>query len=268
MKISCIIPTYNRKSMVGEAIKSVQTQQGCDVEIVVVDDGSTDGTADFIKEHFQGVRFVRVNCVGPGMARNAGVEAACGEVLMFLDSDDVWLPHHGRILYEIISSGFEVAYGTTLTKDQLADREFLIPDKGHGIKGDCFDALARWCFMVPSSLAVTRRAYEKIGGFGSEKFGEDWIFFMQLAEKFRFGFAGPQPITLRTLHRESLCCLHSGGSIVKVMRNINGIVLQSKKRVQQSRMDLKHREKWIMENSDNWQSVQDCYCAMKKEGFV
>ena len=85
--------------------------------------------------------------------------------------------------------------------------DFLIPENGVGIEGDCFEPLLRWCFLVPSSVAVSREVFQAVGGFESVACGEDWIFFLKLSALFPFGFAGPHPITLRRLHQGSLCFL-------------------------------------------------------------
>jgi len=92
--LSVVIPTWNRLHLVCEAIESARDQRpGC-VEIIVVDDGSTDGTADVLTRRYgSAVQVLRMTQrSGPGAARNAGVNAAAGELLAFLDSDDVWLP--------------------------------------------------------------------------------------------------------------------------------------------------------------------------------
>jgi glycosyltransferase involved in cell wall biosynthesis len=92
--VTVIIPTYNRRSLIREAIESVITQTYKNWELVVVDDGSTDGTKDFIKSiSDQRIRLVELQHWGNiAQVRNAGVEAASGEWIAFLDSDDTWLP--------------------------------------------------------------------------------------------------------------------------------------------------------------------------------
>lgn len=268
MKVSCVIPTYNRRDMVIEALLSVRCQRDYAVEIIVVDDGSTDGTADCIHDHFADVTLVRQNNAGPGPARNIGVGASQGDVIMFLDSDDQWLPHHVKRLMDALSSGYDVAYGTTLTKDRIQNNEFLIPEAGMGINGDCTPLLSRWCFMVPSSVAVTRKAFDTIGGFGSGSLGEDWAFFVQLAERFPFGFSGPDPITIRQLHGGSLSCLEGREAIINAIRNVGKVACQSKKNNGQHPHHFGQLEEWVMKNGEGWNTVQDWYCAMKKEGRV
>jgi glycosyltransferase involved in cell wall biosynthesis len=92
--LSVVIPTWNRARLVGEAIESALLQQQGVVEVIVVDDGSTDDTPDVLAGRFgTRIRLLRMpERRGPGAARNAGVRAATGELLAFLDSDDLWLP--------------------------------------------------------------------------------------------------------------------------------------------------------------------------------
>jgi glycosyltransferase involved in cell wall biosynthesis len=92
--LSVVIPTWNRAHVVCEAVESALVQREGRVEALVVDDGSTDGTAGLITRRFgPRVRLLRMTeRAGVGAARNAGVRAASGELIAFLDSDDVWLP--------------------------------------------------------------------------------------------------------------------------------------------------------------------------------
>ena len=94
MILSVVIPTWNRAHLVCEAINSALNQRPCAVEVIVVDDASTDDTAELITRVYgESVRLLRLSKPGgAGAARNAGVAIARGELLAFLDSDDVWLP--------------------------------------------------------------------------------------------------------------------------------------------------------------------------------
>jgi len=94
-----------------EAIESVMRQQFFRVEIIVVDDGSTDATLAEVNTLFPDIITMRLHGVGPGRARNAGVAAATGDILMFLDSDDLWLGNHVQQLVNVLNRGFPVAYG-------------------------------------------------------------------------------------------------------------------------------------------------------------
>jgi glycosyltransferase involved in cell wall biosynthesis len=88
MRVSVVIPAFNGKRFLAEAIASVRAQDRPVDEIVVVDDGSTDGTAELAEE--LGARVLRQSNAGPAAARNAGIATAAGDVIAFLDCDDLW----------------------------------------------------------------------------------------------------------------------------------------------------------------------------------
>jgi glycosyltransferase involved in cell wall biosynthesis len=90
--VSVVIPTYNRVSIVGRAIDSVLSQHYRAVEVIVVDDGSTDGTEDLVRKYDSRVRYVRQSNAGVSAARNLGLRETKGEFIALLDSDDEWLP--------------------------------------------------------------------------------------------------------------------------------------------------------------------------------
>jgi glycosyltransferase involved in cell wall biosynthesis len=92
--LSVVIPTWNRAHLVCEAVESALRQRAGAVEVIVVDDASTDDTVAVLRRHFESqIRLLQLDRRGgPGAARNAGAALACGEFVGFLDSDDVWLP--------------------------------------------------------------------------------------------------------------------------------------------------------------------------------
>ena len=91
-QVSVVIPAHNAAAHLPEALESVFAQGLDHPEVVVVDDGSSDGTADVARRFGRGVRVLRQERAGSGQARNAGLAATSGELVAFLDADDVWLP--------------------------------------------------------------------------------------------------------------------------------------------------------------------------------
>src|SRR5262245_57350347 len=91
-RLSVVIPTWNRARLVGEAVESALGQEGGDLEVIVVDDGSTDGTAELVERRFgKSVKLLRMATrSGVGAARNEGVCQATGDLLACLDADDLW----------------------------------------------------------------------------------------------------------------------------------------------------------------------------------
>ena len=90
IEVSAIIPTYNRINLLGEAVESVLAQGIESLEIIIADDGSTDGTGDWLKEKYPQIRHLALPHAGVSTARNRGVDAAQGKWIAFLDSDDYW----------------------------------------------------------------------------------------------------------------------------------------------------------------------------------
>ncbi len=95
--VAVIVPTYNRASVICEAVDSLLAQVAAPEEIIVVDDGSTDGTTDVLARYGEAIRVIRQENGGAAAARNTGAMAARADWLTFLDSDDVWLP--GRMTF-------------------------------------------------------------------------------------------------------------------------------------------------------------------------
>ena len=94
-KVSVVIPTYNRRNFIQQAIESVLNQTYKDYEIIIVDDASTDGTTDWLTTTYPDIKVISLtkNCGAP-RARNEGIRAAKGDIVAFLDSDDQWLPNY------------------------------------------------------------------------------------------------------------------------------------------------------------------------------
>jgi glycosyltransferase involved in cell wall biosynthesis len=104
--VSVIIPTYNRAHSIGEAIKSVLEQdiENCRIEIIVIDDGSTDCTRDIVTELGPNIRYIYQENGGAGAARNRGIKEATGDWIAFLDSDDRWLPYKLSLQFKILEA--------------------------------------------------------------------------------------------------------------------------------------------------------------------
>ena len=111
VKLSVIIPNYNRASLIGETIQSILSQTRPPDEIIVVDDGSTDESRDAIREFVPRVRLITQENKGPATARNRGVAEATGDFIQFLDSDDICFRNKfEEQLRELIRTGADMAY--------------------------------------------------------------------------------------------------------------------------------------------------------------
>jgi glycosyltransferase involved in cell wall biosynthesis len=174
MLVSVIIPTYNRARTIERAVNSVLGQSWEPIEIIVVDDGSTDRTADILTGYSDKIRLIRQKNQGPSAARNAGIKAAKGEIISFLDSDDSWLPEkmerQVRLLQATESAGvkccvcnatMEFATGTVTS---FATAE-LRPELREGVWTNPAEILVTRFLLFNQVVAVRREALDQAGYF-------------------------------------------------------------------------------------------------------
>jgi glycosyltransferase involved in cell wall biosynthesis len=114
MRISTIIPAYNRADLIGDTLRSILTQTRVPDEVIVVDDGSTDGTCDAVAAFGRAVTLLRQDNAGAGPARNAGFARARGEIIHFMDSDDIASRNAYAVAEAAIAAGADMTYGPWL----------------------------------------------------------------------------------------------------------------------------------------------------------
>lgn len=128
--VSVIIPTYNRANYLGEAIDSILNQdiQNCRIELIVVNDGSTDNTKEVVETYGNRVRYIYQDNRGAGPARNRGIDAATGEWVAFLDSDDRWLP--GKLSLQFCVLDAFPGYSAIHSEFVIFSEMGILTDKG------------------------------------------------------------------------------------------------------------------------------------------
>ncbi len=190
MKISVIIPTYNRAVLLREAVLSVIRQTLQDREIIIVDDGSTDNTCDHIRDLIDRYRFIRYISLpvnkGVSHARNTGISNSCGEYLAFLDSDDSWRKRKLEIqLKEMVSSRFKISY---TNERWIMNGSFKNQGRRHKkFTGDIFSHAIRLCMVSPSSVMFERSVFEKAGCFNEDlPVAEDYEMFIRASIFYEF----------------------------------------------------------------------------------
>lgn len=177
VRIGVVVPTYNRAGLVVRAVESALAQTRPPDEIVVVDDGSTDGTAEVLAPYADRIRFVGQPNAGGGAARNRGVEESNAEWIAFLDSDDVWTADHlQRMEHAIRSTDGEAAIYFADTRRTVAEAKrsqwelagFRI-DGTHVLAEDAtaWVMLPRQPLMLQSTV-VSRGVFLDRGGFRSD----------------------------------------------------------------------------------------------------
>lgn len=172
--VSVIIPTYNRSKTVGRSITSVLLQTYRPVEIVVVDDGSTDETQAVLDCFGESIRVIRQANAGPSAARNRGVTESSGEIVAFLDSDDVWLPEKlasqicvleqgGReICCCICNCDLEDAGGRRTTSFESSGLNGA-PD--YGVLRNPEEIMSSRFLLFNQVVAIRKAAFDSVGGF-------------------------------------------------------------------------------------------------------
>lgn len=176
MDFSVIIPCHNVESTVRRSIESVFAQTHPASEIIVVDDASTDGTRDVLRSFGSQVRVVESNCRNGAGSRNRGVEAATGDWLAFLDSDDAWRPAHLERYAQILADAPPTEVGILNRYEEYLSTEdcfkplaptgmvpYQQPQSGLTAE-DYFPLILKGWFAGMSSCGVRRRAWNEIGG--------------------------------------------------------------------------------------------------------
>jgi glycosyltransferase involved in cell wall biosynthesis len=191
MLVSVIIPTYNRARTIERAVNSVLTQTWKEIEVIVVDDGSTDQTDAILKAYGSKIRVIHQQNGGASAARNTGIKAATGEIISFLDSDDEWLPtkteRQVNLLQRTKSSGVVCCvcnarkqYSSGMvTSFQTAG---LHPEHAEGIWSNPAHILIDRFFFFNQVTAIRREALDRCGYFREDlRIMEDYDLALRLS---------------------------------------------------------------------------------------
>ncbi len=180
LKVSVVIPTYNRQLLVQRAIKSALLQTLPPHDIIVVDDGSTDDTLSILKNY--PIKVISQKNKGVSSARNLGIKNSTGDLIAFLDSDDEWkedkletqLPYH--------ESGCKFSHTEEIW---MRDKKEL-KQKSHHKKpeGECFYENISFCKIAPSTVMIDKSLFEKVGYFDeSLEVCEDFDMWLRVLKK-------------------------------------------------------------------------------------
>lgn len=198
--VSIIIPTYNMRRWVGEAVDSALTQTYQDIEVIVVDDGSADGTGDYLQERYSGrIRYVRQSNSGRGAARNYGLRLANGEYIQFLDADDILYPYKIKEQVEYLQKNpeYTAVYGDALLayEDEL-EHTWYPGLRSFYISGDILEQEIHNPFLWPVAVLVRRAWVERVEGFDETlRSNEDWDLWLRIAAcGARFGYLPGNPV--------------------------------------------------------------------------
>ncbi len=202
--VSAIIPVYNGAQYVGQAIESALAQRDVAVEVIAVDDGSTDHTWNVLTAFGNRIACVQQRNSGPARARNRGAGLARGAWLAFLDADDIWLPDKLAKQLSLAETDIGLVYTDRLNvghSDRVSMKQSeAVPQ----FEGDVLEPLLMDNFISLSSVLMRTEVFRQLGGFDESLAGtEDWDLWLRYAANRRVRLCA-EPLTLRRWRPESL----------------------------------------------------------------
>jgi glycosyltransferase involved in cell wall biosynthesis len=184
--VSIIIPNYNHGDFVAGAIQSVLVQDYQDIEIIVVDDGSTDNSHEIVAQFGDKVRYIWQENQGLSAARNTGIHASIGTFISVLDADDLYEPGYLSSMISVLQSqpdadgifcGYQFVDENNQPLPQIEARS--IPET------DLYEALLDGNFLVPESMLLRRYCYENVGDFDPNLTAcEDWDMWLRVSRQY------------------------------------------------------------------------------------
>lgn len=231
-RVSVVIPAFNVESCIAEAIDSVRGQRRPPDEIIVVDDGSTDGTAAVVAGYAPAVRYIPQNNAGPSAARNRGIEEAGGEWIAFLDSDDVWLPDKLAVELDILGRNPDLVWVCSNHLLQFFGEDAPFPRIDPALAenylgvGDTFEsflqAIDRGIGWDPTAFTVRKDVLQEVGRFRvGLNYAEDLDLCLRIAHRYpRVGFAKELLAVHQVDRPDGLCQRQSIPEKMQILKRI------------------------------------------------
>ena len=197
-RVSVIMPAYNGSAMIGEALRSIEDQTYRDLEVVVVDDGSTDDTARICRDR-PGLRLISQENRGTAAARNRGIREARGGLIAFLDQDDLWAPDRLAAQVPILEAEADVglvfsnfdAFGDLSEHQGVRFDDAKVIDRISG--GMAFASLFRKNLIHPATVLVRKDCLDEVGPFDESIYFEDYDLWLRIARRFPIRYV-PAPL--------------------------------------------------------------------------
>ena len=195
--VSVILPAFNARAYIAQAVASVLEQDYAHLELLVVDDGSTDGTADHPALQDPRIRVLRQHNAGPASARNLGLAQAKGVLIAFIDADDLWLPGKLRLQVAYLQAhpDISIVFGGFQRWEATADGHFVVPNVAPPASAQ--HTLAQpsgWIYtdllldsVVHIITALVRKSvFDTVGVFNTQlPTGEDYDFWLRSSRQFK-----------------------------------------------------------------------------------
>ena len=202
--VSVIIPTYNRYDFLLKSVESVYNQSYDNMEIIIIDDGSTDKTY-LIKDKFPELIYIFQNNSGVASARNKGINISTGKYIAFLDSDDLWLKD--KILKEVEFLNKNENLDLVHTDEKwIRNGMFINQKKIHKKEGgDLFYRSLQLCLISPSSVMIRKELFNKVGLFDeSLPVAEDYDLWLRITSLVNIGYINEKLVIKQGGHSDQL----------------------------------------------------------------
>ncbi|MGB6065434.1 MAG: glycosyltransferase [Desulfomonilaceae bacterium] len=198
--ISVIIPTFNAVDLLKETVESVRSQTFRDFEIIVVNDGATDGTKEWLQAQSD-VRVLEQENSGIATSRNNGAAAARGAWFAFLDHDDLWAPEKLKIQADFVSQNPDVAL--VAARHVRLGRKFRNPRRRTWVKGDLLVKVFSESFIHTSSVMIRRDVFKEIGGFPPRyRFADEFDVWLRIAASYSIAYVD-EPLVFIRFHESN-----------------------------------------------------------------
>lgn len=208
---SVVIPAHNRCESASRAVESVLAQDFHDLELILVDDGSTDATPQLEERYAGRLRYLRQENRGVSAARNAGIRASCAPHIAFLDSDDLWLPGKLSAQRSYIAAHPGIRVHQTNERWIRGGRR-VNPMKKHGKpEGDIFLPSLELCLVSPSSVSIRRELFDEAGLFDERlPVCEDYDLWLRISWRERVGLIPDELVVKYGGHNDQLSRRYRG----------------------------------------------------------
>ena len=224
--VSIIIPTFNRAEKTARAVASVLSQDFADYEIIVVDDGSTDGTEKTLRRFGNGIQYIAHQTNrGVSAARNTGISASQAPLIAFLDSDDYWLPRKLGVQWAFFDQNPDAVICQT-EEIWIRNGRRANPKNRHlKPSGDVFEASLALCLVSPSAVMLRREIFQEVGVFDEDLPAcEDYDLWLRIACRYPVFLIRQSLITKEGGHPDQLSARFKGmdrfriKALVKLLR--------------------------------------------------
>jgi len=195
--VSVIIPTFNRLNLLKQTVTSVKNQTFRDFEIIIVDDGSSDGTWEWLEPQ-PDIRILRQQNSGIALSRNNGAAIAQGEWLAFLDHDDLWAKEKLAVQAAFVKKNPDVAL--VAAKHVRLGEKYCPPRRVIWTKGDLFVKAFCESFIHTSSVMIRKDIFDKIGGFSPRyRFADEFDVWLKITRDYNIAYVN-QPLVFIRLY--------------------------------------------------------------------